>query len=94
MLDKSKNLKTYGDLVNIFEKSYKDPSFVDISKDLRILKYTEDMKNKKWTEPIILLYNSHEKIAVDGIHRGIAYLRCIADGVREELLPEVYIVNL
>jgi hypothetical protein len=28
---------------------------------------------------------------IDGIHRGIAYLACVADGVRRERLPALCI---
>ncbi len=92
MCDESRNLKTFGELVEIFEKCYKATSTQnDHSKDLRILDYEKAMNQGKWKEPIILIKDSRHNTIVDGIHRGVAYLRCIKKNIQNQL-PDVYLI--
>ncbi len=92
MRDDTKHLKTFEELQNIFDNSYKnfDP---DPANDLRILNYERDMESKNWNEPIILMRDVRLNIIVDGIHRGIAYLRCVSKGINRAELPDVYVIN-
>ena len=89
MLDDSRHNKTYAELLDIFELSYKGME-VDPSNDLRILLYSEDMENGKWTKDIIIRIKNG--LVDDGIHRGVAYLRCINKGVSESVLPKVFLI--
>ena len=92
MCDSSTNSKTYAELVAIFKKCR--PKFTpanDPSNDLRILQFQEDMQNGAWTGDILITADIHSDIVTDGIHRGVAYLRCIENGVSETKLPAVVV---
>lgn len=90
MCDSSTNNKTFGDLVKIFgDCKDKFTPETDSSNDLRILKFVDDMKNSKWTDSIRI--HSENGEVKDGVHRGIAYLICINEGVSKKKLPEVFI---
>ena len=90
MCDGSKKNKTFAELVDIFHKCKdKFASETDPSDDLRVLTFIEDMKSEEWLEPIQLL--SKDGMVLDGVHRGIAYLIFIQDGVSKEKLPDVLI---
>jgi len=91
MCERTLENKTFNELVTIFTKCYKGYSN-DYSNDLRILDYEKSMNEGRWDGPIILTRSQHNGIIDDGIHRGIAYLRCVNSKVNEEKLPRVYII--
>ncbi len=94
MCDSSTNMKTYSDLVVIFEKCYKKfTGKSDGSNDLRILDFETSMKEKTWDGDIVLTQDSSTSLITDGIHRGIAYLRCLDSGFSEQSLPRLVIIN-
>lgn len=89
MCDSSMSKKTFSQLLNIFDhcierQQYGDPG----ANDLKSICYYQDMKDKKWMQPIPLRIVNGE--VQDGIHRGIAYLKCIQDGISEAELPDIY----
>ena len=89
MLETSENLKTFSELVAIFETSYQR-IVDDRSNDLRIVRFTEDMANGNWNRGVII--QSQNGIAIDGVHRGIAYLRCVnLKKIPENNLPCIYL---
>lgn len=88
--DKSMNFKTFEELVIIFEKCYKTLSpNDDPSNDLRILEFEKKMNLGQWSKPVILIKDSHNQRIIDGIHRGVAYLRCVNNN-NSERLPDIY----
>ena len=87
MLDRSGYEKTFSELLKIFNES-KDQIKDDNSDDLRILNFYNDMKNKKWTGDMLIQVDENKKV-LDGIHRGVAYLKCIEEGVSEKDLPKI-----
>lgn len=92
MCDSSTNSKTYAELVAIFEKC--QPKFTsknDPSNDLRILRFQDDMQNGTWAGDVVITVDIYLNIVTDGIHRGVAYLRCIKSGANESKLPTVLI---
>jgi len=91
MIDRSSNNKNFKELLAIYESCYLN-FYPDLSKDLRINTYVQDMKNKKWNQEIIPEMKNGQ--ITDGIHRGIAYLKCIKEGIYEKELPEVYLKTL
>ena len=84
------NLRTFSELVEIFEYSYRNFTS-DRSNDLRILNFSKDMESGGWNSGIEITIK--ERIAVDGIHRGIAYLMCIKKGIPESKLPIMFLVD-
>jgi hypothetical protein len=93
MRERSKALKTFGELVAIFERDHDAlAKNGDPSNDLRSLAFEKDMKASKWNGAVVLL--RHESGLVgDGIHRGIAYLRCIHDGANPSQLPDLFLAE-
>ncbi len=68
MLETSTNLKTFLELVAIFENSYQR-TVDDRSDDLRILRFTEDMANGNWNGDIIIQsQNGHNRRDLCGIN--------------------------
>jgi|APSaa5957512622_1039677.scaffolds.fasta_scaffold103426_2 hypothetical protein len=55
----------------------------DPSNDLRIDDFVKEMKNGCWSED--------NEIVTDGIHRGIAYLKCVKIGVTDDRLPKILV---
>lgn len=91
MCDRSDNEKKFSELLKIFkESSQKMTPSEDESRDFRILDFIEILKQKKWIGPLFFVDDTSGKI-LDGIHRGIAYLICIEDGVSAKDLPRLII---
>jgi len=88
MLDRTSHRKTYGQLLDIFESSYEKME-TDPSNDLRILQFSSEMEKGNWHNGIVV--TCCQGIAVDGIHRGVAYLKCIRKGVAESTLPKLLV---
>jgi hypothetical protein len=90
MCDKSSTMKSYAELVNIFDNCYE--SFEnDPSNDLRILEFEAAMRTNSWAVDVVLTQDKETQIITDGIHRGIAYLRCVNSGVDTESLPRTVV---
>jgi hypothetical protein len=93
MCDRSTNLKMYLQLVEIFERCYRSYSANnDESEDLRILIFEDHMRKGLWRGDILLKADIKTGLVTDGIHRGIAYLRCLAGGVEPEKLPAILLM--
>lgn len=92
MVDRSKNEKTFEELIKIFERSCIEMTpLKDFSNDFRILYFESVMEKREWDDYII--FSADEKMKViDGIHRGVAYLRCIGKGIKEINLPKLLVV--
>ena len=90
MLDRTKNYKTFSELVVIFENCYQQMNG-DPSSDKRILKFSDDMESGNWEGDIKITVKNG--MAIDGIHRGIAYLTCIKKKVPESNLPKIIVVR-
>lgn len=88
MLNRTTHRKTFGQLLDIFESSHEKMKS-DPSNDLRVLQFSHDMEKQKWHDDIVVTCN--QGIAIDGIHRGVAYLRCVRRGVLESDLPKVLV---
>jgi hypothetical protein len=82
--------KTIGQLLAI----YRDRSKVlhateDRADDLRVDRFMGDMAGNRWKADVVLRIGVFDGtvLAIDGIHRAIAYLACIEDGVSPASLP-------
>jgi hypothetical protein len=85
----STHFETFAELVAIFERrqdSIRDRG--DPSKDLKVLCYEAAMIAGEWRGAIVFRRDS-EGLICDGIHRGIAYLRCVDAGAELRKLPEL-----
>ena len=82
--------KTFGQLRAIYrERSRTLPAVEDRADDLRIERFIEDMASNRWKDDVVMRVGVFDGtlLAIDGIHRGIAYLTCIERGIRPEALP-------
>jgi len=94
MHEPTKNFKTFTELVDIFARDQEAvASEGDPSNDLRVLGFTSAMMAGHWERPIVFRRDDGGRVG-DGVHRGIAYLRCIDDGAKPPLLPPLLLAPL
>jgi hypothetical protein len=82
--------KTVGQLLAIYrERSKTLDAAEDHDNDLRVARFMDDMAGKKWTTDVIVRIGVFDGtlLVIDGIHRGIAYLACIEEGIGPAGLP-------
>jgi hypothetical protein len=88
------SFKTFAQLADIFAR---DRAALEVgsdpSDDLRILAFQRDMLNGTWTTPIVLGREEDGRVG-DGIHRGIAYVRCLEQGTDPSRLPRLLIAAI
>ncbi len=82
--------KTFGQLRAIYrDRSRTLPKNEDQADDLRVEHFVEDMANNRWRNDVVMRIGVFDgkTLAIDGIHRGIAYLTCIERGISPAALP-------
>ena len=87
---KGTNYKTFGQLRAIYrDRSKALRAAEDRANDLRVERFIDDMANSRWTTDVVMRIGVFDGIvlAIDGIHRGIAYLACIERGIGTDRLP-------
>jgi hypothetical protein len=85
-----KGHKTVGELLSIYrERSSALDVADDRADDLRVGRFMEDMTRRRWTSDVVMRIGVFDGtlLVIDGIHRGIAYLACLEQGVSPERLP-------
>lgn len=94
MCELTEHEKTYTELLEIFARDQEILAEQgDPSNDLRVIPYEADMLAANWADPIVFVEDQHGRI-VDGIHRGIAYLRCIQAGMAPKALPRLLLARV
>lgn len=86
--------KTLGELRAIYrERSLTLDASEDEADDLRVGRFVEDMASERWEADVVLRVGEFdgETLVIDGIHRGIAYLACIEDGISPASLPALQV---
>jgi hypothetical protein len=65
----------------------------DRDDDLRVERFIADMASERWNEDVVMRIGvfDDEPMIIDGVHRGIAYLACVEDGVAPERLPALHV---
>jgi hypothetical protein len=84
------NYKTFGQLRAIYREHSKAVRAArDRADDLRVDRFIEDMASNRWNGDVVMRIGVFDGItlAIDGIHRGIAYLACIERGIGVDMLP-------
>jgi len=61
----------------------------DRADDLRVERFIDDMANDRWRDEVIMRIGvfSGTTLVIDGIHRAIAYLACVEQGISTARLP-------
>jgi hypothetical protein len=65
----------------------------DRANDLRVERFVEQMAGSRWDSDVVLRIGVFDgaTLVIDGIHRGIAYLACVHDGIGPERLPALHV---
>jgi hypothetical protein len=82
--------KTFGQLRAIYRERSKALHVAeDEADDLRVDRFVDDMASNRWKPDVVMRIGVFDGIvlAIDGIHRGIAYLACIEEGISPDQLP-------
>ncbi len=86
--------KTLGQLRAIYqERSKALHAADDQADDLRVDRFIDDMASNKWKADLVMRIGVFDGavLVIDGIHRGIAYLECIAQGIGPDRLPALHV---
>lgn len=84
--------KTVRELLEIYRERSKALSRTeDRADDLRVERFMDDMAHERWRDEVIMRIGvfGGTTLMIDGIHRGIAYLACVEQGISPERLPSL-----
>jgi hypothetical protein len=87
--------KTFGQLLAIYrERSKLLDAAEDRADDLRVDRFMDDMAGNGWKTDVVIRIGVFDgtQLVIDGIHRGIAYLACIEEGISPDRLPALHVV--
>jgi hypothetical protein len=90
MGDAGTTYKTVGQLRAIYrQRSGTLAAAEDRDDDLRVDRFADDMARDRWNANVVLRIGVFDDtvLVIDGIHRGIAYLTCIEEGISCDHLP-------
>jgi hypothetical protein len=61
----------------------------DRADNLRVERFIDDMASDRWSSNVVMRIGVFDgtMLVIDGIHRGIAYLACIEQGISPDRLP-------
>lgn len=86
--------KTLGQLRTIYrERSKALHTAEDQADDLRVDRFIDDMSSNRWKANVVMRIGVFDgtTLVIDGIHRGIAYLGCIEQGISPDRLPTLHV---
>jgi hypothetical protein len=86
--------KTFGQLLAIYrERSETLHAAADWADDLRVGRFKDDMAGNRWNADVVVRIGVFDDtlLVIDGIHRGIAYLTCITEGISPDRLPALQV---
>jgi hypothetical protein len=86
--------KTLGQLRAIYrERSKALHPADDEADDLRVDRFINDMASDQWTADVVMRIGVFDAavLVIDGIHRGIAYLACVEEGISPDRLPALHV---
>ncbi|MCW3029582.1 MAG: hypothetical protein JWN81_2793 [Solirubrobacterales bacterium] len=86
--------KTFGQLLAIYRERSKTLHVDDDqANDLRVGRFMDDMSSSRWKSDVVIRIGVFDGtlLVIDGIHRGIAYLACIEEGISPDRLPALHV---
>ncbi|HWX97768.1 MAG TPA: hypothetical protein VNZ01_13085 [Solirubrobacteraceae bacterium] len=89
-----RSYKTFGQLLAIYrERSKTLPAAEDRANDLRVERFMQDMASSSWKDDVVIRIGVFDDavLVIDGIHRGIAYLACVEEGIAPDRLPALHV---
>ncbi len=91
---KDRTYKTFDQLLAIYRERRPTlhPS-EDRANDLRVDRFMADMTSNSWDGDVVIRIGVFDDVVlvIDGIHRGMAYLACVDDGVSPDRLPALHV---
>ena len=91
---KDTRYKTLGQLRAIYrQRSRALHAANDQADDLRVERFVDDMASNRWKADVVLRIGFFDGtlLVIDGIHRAIAYLTCLEQGISPERLPALQV---
>lgn len=85
-----RSYKTVGQLLAIYrERREALATSEDRANDLRVDRFMDDMASRRWKTDVVVRIGVFDGtvLVIDGIHRSMAYLACIEQGISPDLLP-------
>jgi hypothetical protein len=89
-----RSYKTVGELLAIYrERSKSLNAAEDRANDLRVDRFVDDMASDRWNADLVIRIGVFDGtvLVIDGIHRGIAYLACVEEGISPDRLPALHL---
>jgi hypothetical protein len=89
-----RSYKTCGQLLGIYrERRPTLHAAEDHADDLRIERFVRDMASGRWKADLVFRVGVFDGtlLVIDGIHRGIAYLACVEEGISPRRLPALHV---
>jgi hypothetical protein len=86
--------KTVGQLLEIYRERKRGLSAEqDLDDNLRVDRFARDMASSRWRSSVVVRIGVFDGtvLVIDGIHRAIAYLSCLASGIGAEQLPALHV---
>jgi hypothetical protein len=86
--------KTVSELLSIYrQRAHVLPRDRDSGDDLRVDRFIGDMSASGWDANVVIRVGVFDDtvLVIDGIHRGIAYLACIEEGISPDRLPALHV---
>lgn len=86
--------KTVGQLLAIYrERRETLYAADDRADDLRVDRFMDDMAGKRWRTDVVVRIGVFDDtvLIIDGIHRSIAYLACVEEGITPDRLPALHV---
>jgi hypothetical protein len=86
--------KTVGQLLAIYRERRKTlHAAEDRADDLRVDRFMWDMASDRWEADLVVRIGVFDDTVhvIDGIHRSIAYLACMEDGISRDRLPALHV---
>jgi hypothetical protein len=86
--------KTVAQLLTIYrERSKALHPADDQADDLRVERFMRDMASERWKADVVIRIGVFDGtlLVIDGIHRGIAYLACLEEGISPGRLPALQV---
>jgi hypothetical protein len=87
--------KTVAELLGIYRE--RSAAFAgahdEPSEHLRVERFMRDMAGDGWSDGVVMRIGVFDGkvLLIDGIHRAIAYLACVQDGVGSDRLPALHV---
>lgn len=86
--------KTVAELLGIYRERRAARTGADEPcEHVRVERFMREMANDGWKDGVVMQIGVFDDkvLLIDGIHRAIAYLACIQDGIRADRLPALQV---